>query len=195
MSVSHHHSEQELIRLFQSGDDAGTASLYNKYYKGLVYFARQIVDHGGEAEDIVQDTMIRLFQKRGDFNNLPDIQAFLYVSVRNACFNYLKARDRHELSHKELLYLTPEGEEKADLETLKSRVLSEIFNEIDTLPEQCGRVFQLIYIHKLSTAAVAEKLGISPQTVLNQKSRAIKLLRYRLTEKGFLTLLLFLKMF
>lgn len=190
MQHQHAYNDQDLIRLFKEGKDAGTAGLYDKFYKGLVYFARQIVLHAGEAEDIVQDTMIKLFQKRADFDALSDIKSFLYVSVRNACFNYLKARERHELSHQELLYLNPEGEERADLEMLRATVLSEIFNEISALPEQCGRVFQLIYLKKKSTAEVAQMLGISPQTVLNQKARAIKLLRFRLSEKGFLAMLL-----
>lgn len=164
------------------------------YYKGLVYFARRIVEHAGEAEDIAQDTMVKLLGKNSDFDRLSDIKSFLYVSVRNACFNYLKARDRHELSHRELHYLTPEGEESADTEMLKSSVLAEIYREVAALPAQCGEVFRLLFIHKLTTAEAAERLGLSPQTVLNQKARAIKLLRFRLSEKGFLTLLLLLKM-
>ncbi|UYQ95748.1 RNA polymerase sigma-70 factor [Chitinophaga horti] len=195
MQTNQPYSEIELIRLFREGTGAGTAALYEKYYRGLVYFARQIIEHEGEAEDIAQESMIKLFNKRTDFDNLSDIKSFLYVSVRNSCFNYLKARDRHELSHQELLYLSPEGEEKADLEMLKSRVLAEVFNEIDRLPEQCGNVFKLLFIKKMSTAAVAEQLGISPQTVLNQKSRALKLLRFRLSDKGFFALLLLLKTF
>lgn len=188
------HNEQELIKLFQHGDRSAATALYGRFYKGLVYFARRIVEHAGEAEDIAQDSMVKLFGKKNDFSNLSDIKSFLYVSVRNACFNYLKARDRHELSHRELRYLTPEGEESADLEMLKSRVLTEIYHEVAALPTQCGEVFRLVFIHKFSTAEAAERLGISPQTVLNQKARAIKLLRYRLSEKGFLTLLLLMKL-
>lgn len=188
------HNEQQLIRLFRNGDRSAATELYGRFYKGLVYFARRIVEHAGEAEDIAQDSMVKLFGKKNDFSNLSDIKSFLYVSVRNACFNYLKARDRHELSHQELRYLTPEGEESADLEMLKSRILAEIYQEVAALPAQCGEVFRLIFIHKLGTAEAAERLGISPQTVLNQKARAIKLLRYRLSEKGFLTLLLLMKL-
>lgn len=188
------HSEQQLIRRFRAGNESAVTDLYGMYYKGLVYFARRIVEHAGEAEDIAQDSMVKLLGKKNDFDRLSDIKSFLYVSVRNACFNYLKARDRHELSHRELRYLTPEGEESADTEMLKSRVLAEIYQEVAALPAQCGEVFRLLFIHKLTTAEAAERLGLSPQTVLNQKARAIKLLRYRLSEKGFLTLLLLLKM-
>lgn len=187
------HSEQELIRLFKAGAESAATDLYGRYYKGLVYFARQIVQHAGEAEDIAQDTMVKLFHKKDDFSHLSDIKSFLYVSVRNACFNYIKARERHELSHEELRYLTPEGEENADVEMLKARVLAEIYQEVAALPAQCGEVFRLLFIQKLTTAQAAEKLGLSPQTVLNQKARAIKLLRFRLSEKGFLTLLLLMK--
>ncbi|WP_414647238.1 hypothetical protein [Chitinophaga sp.] len=45
----------------------------------------------------------------------------------------------------------------------------------------------------MSTAEVAASLGISSQTVLNQKARALKLLRYRLSEKGFLVMLFLFK--
>ncbi len=139
------------------------------YYKGLVYFARRIVSHAGEAEDIAQDTMVKLFGKKNDFDRLSDIKSFLYVSVRNACFNYLKARDRHELSHQELRYLTPEGEESADIEMLKSGVLAEIYQEVAALPAQCGEVFRLLFIHKLTTAEAAERLGLARKPSLTRR--------------------------
>ncbi|HWV64832.1 sigma-70 family RNA polymerase sigma factor, partial [Chitinophaga sp.] len=121
MRKNQHISDADLLDLFRLGENDGTVLLYEKYYKGLVYFARQIVDHAGEAEDIVQECMVKLFNRRGDFEELSKIKSFLYVSVRNACLNYLKQQDRQRISQKELLYLTEKGDDTADHEMLKSR--------------------------------------------------------------------------
>lgn len=194
MNNDQFHNDEELVRQFRAGVEAGTTDLYNKFYKELVYFARQIIDHASEAEDIVQEMMIKLFQRRQDFDVINEIRAFLYVSVRNACLNYLKARNRHELSHRELRYLGAGADEQAEHEMLKATILAEIFREISILPDQCRKVFELIYIQKRSTSEIASEMGISSQTVLNHKARAINILRNHLTEKGFLSLLLLLEM-
>ena len=78
-------------RLFESirqGDIGAYEMLFKKYYLSMCMIARRIVEDEDVAKDLVQEIFIRLWEKRKtyDFQEMTDI--FLYVSVRNKCFDY-----------------------------------------------------------------------------------------------------------
>lgn len=179
-------SDQEVIAFFKRGNHEAFNYLFRLHYRPLVYYGNQLVSDEQEAEDIVVDTFVKLLRKRTDFDNLKDIKAFLFISVRNACYDYLRYMQRHETSHQELFYLAGKQEIMDDNEMIKAKVLQEIYNEIENLPGQCQKVFKYIFFNGLTTEQIAHTMGISPQTVLNQKTRALRLLRLSLLKKDLL---------
>ena len=179
-------SDQDIIALFKRGEHGAFDHLFKLHYRALVYYGSQLVADEQEAEDIVVETFVKLLRKRADFDNLPDIKAFLFTSVRNACYDYLRYTQRHEISHQELIYLTGKEETIDDVEMIKAKVLQEIYNEIENLPTQCQKVFKYVFFHGLTTEQIAAEMNISPQTVLNQKNRALNQLRSSLLKKNLL---------
>lgn len=179
-------SDQDIIALFKRGEHAAFDYLFKLHYRALVYYGSQLVGDEQEAEDVVVETFVKLLRKRADFDNLQDIRSFLFTSVRNACYDYLRYMQRHETSHQELIYLTGKEEITDDLEMIKAKVLQEIYNEIENLPTQCQKVFKYVFLHGLTTEQIAAEMNISPQTVLNQKTRALNLLRLSLLKKNLL---------
>jgi RNA polymerase sigma-70 factor (ECF subfamily) len=178
--------EAKMVKQFQRGDTAAVQYIYQSFYRPLCYFAEKLVGDKSEAEDIAIDSIIKLLEKKDHFDTIENIEAFLYISVRNACFDFLRATQRHDISHKEIFYLTPEGEDQANNELILASILREIYVQVEALPPQCREVFKLIFFKRQSSAEVANFLGISVQTVLNQKSRAIRLLRMALLKKEML---------
>ena len=179
-------SDQDIIALFRRGAHEAFDHLFKLHYRPLVYYSNQLVGDEQEAEDIVVETFVKLLRKRADFDNLQDIKAFPFISVRNACYDYLRYLQRHEISHQEIFYLTGKEEIIDDQEMIRAKVLQEIYKEIENLPAQCQKVFKLIFFHGLTTGQVAAGMNISPQTVLNQKARALNLLRLSLLKKDLL---------
>ena len=116
----------------------------------------------------------------------------MYITVRNACLNYLKQAKRDSLNQKQLAYLTGEKEEFVLNEMIRAEVLKEIMNEINNLPEQCGKVLKLGYLEGLRNQEIAKLMNISVHTVKNQKARAIQLLRVKLPDRNLVALLLLL---
>src|SRR5712675_2347515 len=104
-------SEREIIIRFKKGDQRAMAPIFKLYHKSLCYFARQLVDNDGQAEDIVADAFLKVWQKNRDFDSLPAIRAFMYVTIRNSCCNYLKHIKRKTASHLEILHLSKEEED------------------------------------------------------------------------------------
>jgi len=178
--------EAIIIKQFQRGDTEAVQYIYKTFYRPLVYFADKLVGDKAEAEDIAIDCILRLFEKKQDFDSLNNIKAWLYISVRNACFDFLRAVNRHDLSHREIFYLTPQGEEQSDYEMITARVLQEIYQQVESLPPQCREIFKLLFFMRKSTTEIAGFMGISTQTVLNQKAKAIRLLRTALLKKELL---------
>lgn len=184
--MTKHLSNQDIIALFKRGEHAAFDYLFKLHYRPLVYYGSQLVADEQEAEDIVVETFVKLLRKRSDFDNLPDIKAFLFTSVRNACYDYLRYTQRHETSQQELIYLTGKEETIDDVEMIKAKVLQEIYNEIEHLPAQCQKVFKYVFFHGFTTEQIATEMNISPQTVLNQKNRALNQLRSSLLKKNLL---------
>lgn len=178
--------DKELVEALHQQQAHAVHDLFKLYYRPLVYFSFQLINDKEEAEDIVANTFMKLLHRRDQFSNLRDIKAFLYITTRNNCLDFLRSVQRHENSHKELLYLLDTKEDMADDEMIKAKILQEIYNEIENLPPQCRNVFKLMFIKGLNTKQIAAEMGISAQTVLNQKAKALQSLRLDLLKKNLM---------
>lgn len=160
--------------------------IFKLYNKSLFYFARQLVDNDGQAEDIVADAFIKLWQKNNDFDSLSAIRSFMYVTVRNGCCNYLKHVKRKTASHEEILHLTKDEEDYIESKMVKANLLEIILEEVESLPPIRRKIFKMIYLEDLSIFEIATKLGITVDTVRVQKARALHGLRTAILKKGML---------
>ncbi|WP_205510138.1 RNA polymerase sigma factor [Longitalea arenae] len=182
--------ENDIIVSFKKGSPDALQSLLKQFYNPLCLFAERLLADKAAAEDIVGESFIKLWHKRCDFETVQNIKAFMYITVRNACLNYLKQAKRDSLSKKQLAYITGEKEEFVLNEMIRAEVLKELMHEINNLPEQCGKVLKLGYLEGLKNQEIAALLNISVHTVKNQKARAIQLLKLRLRDRDLMSFLL-----
>jgi RNA polymerase sigma factor (sigma-70 family) len=101
----------DILVRFKKGDDKALAYIFKLYHKGLCYFARQLVNDDRQAEDIVADTFLKLWQRHTDFKTLSNIKNFLYITTRHSCYDYLKHIRRKAASHEEILHLAQKDED------------------------------------------------------------------------------------
>lgn len=154
--------------------------LFKDNFKALCYFAFQFLKNMAEAEDVVQDTFIKFWDQRENFNNEPAIRSFLYITVRNACLN-IKRHKQVILNHAEIQPADSHIEQTDFLNNIiKAEVLGHVYHAVDTLPDGCKRVFELSYFEELKNPQIAELLEVTVNTVKTQKYRAIKLLHEKL---------------
>lgn len=179
-------SDHDLISRFQTGDRQALKEIYLSYYEAIFSFANCIVRNMEEANDITSDTFIKLWKQKAGFKNLLNIRSFLYLACRNACFDHLRSSRRHNASHKEIRYLSKEGEWPDDREAIERELLWEIGLQVEMLPPRCREVFELIFFKSKKTREVAEQLGLSRATVQEHKSIAIKKIRNALLQKDLL---------
>ena len=134
-----------------------------------------------EAEDVLQDLYLKLWQRRGSLEKVENVEAFSMRMVKNACLDVLKSKRSVNVS---LEQITEKGEvdsfEKKMI--LKSEYKS-MKTIIDALPEQQRMVIQLRDIEQYHFESIAEILNISEGAVRVKLSRARKALKTQLLKK------------
>lgn len=177
----------DLIVQFNQGDTEAFTAIYNRYYSTLYYFVKRFIPEREDAEDITADVFVKLWNLRANLKTIKNIEAFLYVTGRNACLDFLRHLQRRNMRQKELIQALLQQPEEGRLEEdVKTLVLQAIHAEIEKLPRSCRTVFKMAYIDGMSNSQIAEALGINNQSVRNYKLRAAKLLRIALLNRNML---------
>jgi RNA polymerase sigma-70 factor (ECF subfamily) len=170
----------EVVSRLKKGDTKGLRAIHDLYYPALRNFAISLLGDTPAAEDIVTEVFVILWRKQKDFETLQNIKAFLYISTRNACINYIKRLQRDSAMKSGFSnYLATEHEEFALNEMIRAEVLQQVYEAIEALPSRCRKVFKMCYVEGLSNSEVAERFSISINTVKNHKVKALSLLRLK----------------
>ena len=168
------------IQSFQRGDQQAFNIVFACYYRSLCYFANKLVPVKSIAEDITQESFVRLWEKHDAFSCQHAIKTFLYIVTRNACLNVLKqwSRDR---KIEDMWRSTYDDTEESLLTNLtRSEELKGLFNAIKELPAECRKVIELCFIEGFENKVIAQRLRLSVHTIKNQKARGLYLLKKRL---------------
>jgi RNA polymerase sigma-70 factor (ECF subfamily) len=184
---------RNVIDEFHRGHYAIVKELYDEYYASLVDFGAQLINNPAEAHHIAQETFVKLFQMRDRFNKLPDIKAFLYITVRNICFAYIKSENANG-NGTEVTWLeqevtaTSRYEDGAEREEALGKMAA-IAKELRE-PEQT--VFRSLFYERLTIPATAERLKFTPVTVTRYRISSIRTLREKLMTAGVFSVPLFI---
>lgn len=153
---------------------------FKKYYGALCYFATRYISAGGEVvEDLVQDCFVKLLERKVTFESEDYLRNYLYVAVRNNCFNYLQ-KNRLVERHNEQVLQDAGREEDAGEEIFNAEVVRCLVARIEELPPQCRQIIRMSYVEGLNNELVAERLNLSVNTVRAQKMRGKRLLKLSL---------------
>ncbi|MDE7346740.1 MAG: RNA polymerase sigma-70 factor [Muribaculaceae bacterium] len=147
---------------------------FNRYYTALGMYVMRFCENADEAEDIVQETFSRAWQRFAE-DELPEKpKSYLYRIAHNITIDHLRKRKPQEASVSiEELSEIEISEEAIDTSERDAR----LWIAISKLPNRCREVFLLSKRDGLTHAEIAEELGISIKTVENQITKALKTLR------------------
>lgn len=187
--------DNTLLTGFQNGDSWAEKMVFDRFFEPLTLYSEWITRDLGAAEDIAVDAITKSIDRREHFEALTKLESFLYQVAHNASINHITASKRRERIHDRIRAENEAaGTEENDfreLEVLRAELLQEICREVENLPDQCGRIFKMIFLDQLSNEVIAERLGLNVQTIRSQKHRAIGVIRTALLKRGRLTTLLF----
>lgn len=162
---------------FREGKKEAFRIVYDLMVRPLTYFVENIIRSGPDAEDIVANAFVKLFYARDSMRTFEHVKRWLYVIVRNEAIDYLRSRTRVKEGQQDMAYLDSGVEEYMETERVRSILLQVINKEIDKLPRQRKTILRLYFFEQKNTAEIAELLQLSPQTVLNHKTKALDSLK------------------
>src|SRR5882672_8891387 len=161
------------------GESGAFAELYEKYRARLHQYALSLIRSRMEAEDVVHDVFVGLAKQAGEGRMPRQVQAYLYVSVRNRCVDRMRRRSELPLDELELdLIVAPSAdEERIELRRLLNRALL-------ALPAEQAEAVVLRTWHDLEFAAIAGIQGTSVNTALSRYQYGLSRLRKELAAHG-----------
>lgn len=191
MSERYTTDEILLTHLLQQGDEAAFETLYNRYWEKLLTVAYYRTGSMEIAKELVQDVFANLWRRKEQINIKTTFASYIFSAMKYTVLDYTRAQAVRE-KYVEAIKKSVLETDNTTIDLIAYQELNNVLEEeIDKLPEKCRMVFRLSRIEHYSTKEIAKKLHISPKTVENQITKALKVLRTNLQEfTTFLALLL-----
>ncbi len=176
-----------VVSALKTGGEAAFDAVYRHYYRGLCAFCSQYVGEAEEAEEIVQDTMLWLWENRDTLLGELSFKTLLFTIVKNKALNRLS---HVETKRRVLQEIVDKYEEEfEDPDFYLAGELFELYRKaVEALPAEFRQAYELTRVDQLTHREIAERLHVSPQTVNYRIGQALKLLREAL--KDYLPLFL-----
>lgn len=170
------YTDQELLGLLKQGNDLAFVEIYNRYWDKLFAVAYHRSGDEQDAEEIVQDVFLSLWNRRLSLDLTHSISTYLSVAVKYQVINKL-SRQHRKILHLSTLDGEDAGEESTDLWFNEKELKQQIEKSINALPEKCRIVFLMSREEDKTAKQIAKELNISEKTVEAHMSRALKDLR------------------
>ena len=168
-----------------SGNTVQFDEIYKQYWRKLYIYAFRILHDQQVCEDLIQEVFLSLWKKKNDIV-LQSVSSYLFQSLRFQIFKYYRDNKFSNLDIEKFQGILKSNptEQMLDLKDTKKLVNA----YLDTLPNRCREIFYMSRFENLSHKEISDELGISSQTVKNQITTAVKLLRTHYKELTLLIL-------
>lgn len=170
-----------LIKHIQEGNAGAFKLLMREYFRELTDFAFHYVQSSHTAKDVVQDVFANIWEQRTSWNPTKSIKMYLYGAVRNEALKTLRDKKTEKkymelfIREREERVVTPKERDESD------DFVRAVHRAIQDLPDRAGMVYKLHRRDGLTYKEIAEVMEISHKTVESQMSRALRILRNRLS--------------
>lgn len=149
---------------------------FTSLYRPLCLYALNITKTYEEAEDIVQQLFIDIWERicAKDFT-VTNLKSYLFTAVKNRSLNYYN-KENQQLPLEDRLYQIPQEDNEAEQIRMAERE-ARLWDLIDELPQERRNIFLMAKQKGMKYQEIAEELHLSIKTVENQMGRALKSLR------------------
>lgn len=172
------YDDKELLNSVAAGDEQAFRLLFERYRMPFYTACLKLSGAREVAEEVVQETFIRIWEKRAYLRELEQAKGYLYQVFRNVLFAYFRQLATQKKKEGAILeFYGDDGEEGIHEKIRMEARLALIQDTIQYLTPQQAEVFRLIRLEGLSRNEAAQRLGISPNTVRNLLAGATNTLR------------------
>jgi len=175
--------DSELICAYQNGNEEAFAALVRKYQRPLFTFLLRLVGNRQSAEDLFQDTFMRVLRALPKYKEDGRFSGWLFGSARNLAIDLLRRRRVHQgyfQDDEEALNMAVDYQTATDAEVEKAELGRLVENALLQLPAKQRQVFLLRQHGEMSFKEIAELLDEPLNTVLSHMHNAVTKLRQQL---------------
>lgn len=172
------------------GNPDAFKEVFRLLYPRLKGYCKLFITNENQVEDIIQESFISLWEKKGSIKHDKSIESFVFVIVRNRCLNYLKKQkmeggkiDLDNLNVVELQYLYQLDFTEKEEKSMEELLIASFQSAVEELPQKMRQVFTKCKIEGHKQKEVAEELGISLKMVEKHISKAKLQIRRKLIQK------------
>ncbi len=185
------YSDEELMQEIKADNLLAFDILYKKYSKKLYKFAYSILKSTEDAENIIQDVYLNLWENRSKVNKDASVQYYIFSIAHNSAISLIrkKAKSAEFIEYLKLHQYI--NQSPLDVEIEYKELKAKLDEIIDHLPDRQKEVYLLHKVEGLKYQEVADKLNISVNTIENHMSRALKTIRGKLDKYSIVPLLFF----
>ena len=172
------YTDEELIKRFQDGDELAYINLVDRYKDKLMNFIFPYFGEIEQTEDIVQDTMIKLYEKKHYYKEIAKFSTWLYTIAKNLANTELRKRNRKKITYlsqmstKDSDYEIPDVQKDINKEFENEFINERINLAIAGLAEKFKTVIVLRDIQELSYEDISAIVGVPLGTVKSRINRA-----------------------
>jgi RNA polymerase sigma-70 factor (family 1) len=158
-----------------NNDQAAYKELFVLLQRPLRQFAYSILKSGEEADELVSDVFIRIWQKRDRLCTIESPLFYFYTTAKNMALNRIKQQKKHSLplSSEWLMQMNSVWFDPEKL-LITEEMMRQIRNAINSLPPRCMLIFKLVKEDGLKYREVADLLGLSIKTIEAQMAIALR---------------------
>jgi RNA polymerase sigma-70 factor, ECF subfamily len=166
-----------LVLRVGEGDVSAYRELVRRYAPKLLRFSERLLRDGTEAEDVVQETCLRLWQHARDYSPEARVTTWLHRIAHNLAVDRLRARGRLKpLPDEDDM---PISARQPSLIDEKRRALA-LEDALAALPERQAAAITLVHLHGLTGKEAAEVLGVGAEALESLLARARRTLKAEL---------------
>lgn len=171
------YTDQELIVLLKLRDHAAFTAIYDRYAPKVFYQVNQMLRDEEVSKDLVQELFVNIWSRADHIKAEGKLGGYLFIAAQNTVFKYIQRSKLKDSYLKSLAEFSTELS-NSTVELLDEKELHSLMDGyIKELPPKMREVFELSRNQDLSYQEIAAQLAISEQTVKNQVSSALKILR------------------
>lgn len=174
-------NNKSVINALKAGEEKAFDAVYRHYFRRLCAFCSQYVDEQEEIEEIVQETMMWLWENRTCLLADLTLKTLLFTIVKNKALNRLSHFEIRRKVHQEIVDKYQSQFESPDF--YLGNELMRLYEEaLSRLPKEFREAYEMNRNQHLTHKEIAEILNVSPQTVNYRIGQALKLLRVSLKD-------------
>ncbi len=170
------------VSYLKLGNSRAFEQLFLKYQKKLYHFGYKILKNKEEAENLVQEVFIDIWENREQINEDKSFSGYIFKIAKNKIYNILRKKINEQMYFD---YITKHGNKAEELKTegYFSHKYEETYEKlINSLPERRKEIFLMSRNDGLTYKEIALKLNISENTVDTQIRNALDYLREKYKE-------------